>query len=222
MVTAFCSSGYSVHYTGKTAMHATVCPVTANFMPLDLLDEDSVASFCRLMREGPLRPDILVNNAGINIIEPIDLLQDGSWESVIKVNLTGAMKLSRAAAKAMKEDGIAGHILNISSVWGVISKGGRAAYSAAKTGLIGLTRAMALDLAPDRILVNALCPGFTDTALTRTSLGVEGMEEIKKRIPLGRLACVEEISRAALFLCSSRNTYITGQTLVIDGGYSIQ
>jgi len=222
MVAAFYSSGFTVYYTGKSEPKTPIHPGTAHFIPLDLLDEDSVAGVCLAMRAGELRPDVLVNNAGINIIEPIDILQDDSWESVIQVNLTGAMKLGRAAAQGMMSGGVAGRILNISSIWGVVSRGGRAAYSAAKTGLIGMTRAMALDLAPHGILVNALCPGFTDTELTRASLELTEIAEIEKRIPLGRMARVEEIARGALFLCSGRNTYITGQTLVIDGGFTIQ
>ena len=113
-----------------------------------------------------------------------------------------------------------GKIINISSIFGVVSKKKRAAYSSTKWGLIGLTKAVALDLAPFNVQVNAISPGFVDTNLTKKILGVEKMKEISSTIPLGRLASSEEISKVALFLCSNLNTYITGQNIIVDGGYT--
>jgi 3-oxoacyl-[acyl-carrier protein] reductase len=115
-----------------------------------------------------------------------------------------------------------GRIINISSVWGVISKAGRLSYTASKTALIGMTRTMAIELAPFGILVNAICPGFIDTDLTRKNLGADGIREVEKQIPVGRLARPEEIASVAGFLCSEKNSYITGQAILADGGYSIQ
>jgi 3-oxoacyl-[acyl-carrier protein] reductase len=194
----------------------------ARFEQLDLADVTSINRFVKEIIEPHPGIDILVNNAGINKIEPIDEISDDDWTKILTVNLTGAMRMTRAVSKNMKNNKKGGRILNISSIFGVVSKSRRNAYSASKTGLIGLTRASALDLAPDHILVNALCPGFTMTELTQSVLSKKDMEELRREVPLGRFAEVDEIARAALFLCSCSNTYITGQTLVVDGGFTIR
>jgi 3-oxoacyl-[acyl-carrier protein] reductase len=111
--------------------------------------------------------------------------------------------------------------LNISSIFGIVSKEKRDSYSASKTGLIGLTRAASIDLAPSSILVNALCPGFTKTDLTSSILSESDMKKLLQDVPMGRFAEPEEIAKAAVFLCSDMNTYMTGQTLIIDGGFTI-
>lgn len=213
--------GCDVIYTGTKKssdqnLHGT------RFEQMDLSDEKSVNRFVREIIEPHPGIDILVNNAGINKIEPIDEISDADWEKILTVNLTGAMRMTRAVSKNMKNNKHGGRILNISSIFGVVSKSRRNAYSASKTGLIGLTRASALDLAPDNILVNALCPGFTMTELTQSVLSKNDMEELRREVPLGRFAEVTEIARAALFLCSDNNTYITGQTLLVDGGFTIR
>ena len=113
-----------------------------------------------------------------------------------------------------------GKIINIASIFGVISKEKRAAYSSTKWGLIGFTKAVALELAPFNIQVNAVSPGFVDTDLTRKILGLENMKQLEETIPQGRLANPDEIANVVLFLCSSQNTYITGQNIVVDGGFT--
>ena len=122
----------------------------------------------------------------------------------------------------MKKNNKGGKILNISSIFGIVSREMRNAYSSTKAGLIGLTRASSLDLAPDNILVNALCPGFTKTDMTASILSSSDMETLCEKIPMGRFAEEIEIAKAALFLCSDMNTYMTGQTLIADGGFVIQ
>ena len=122
----------------------------------------------------------------------------------------------------MKNYNIKGKILNIGSIFGVISKEKRASYSSSKSAITGLTKASALDLAEYGILVNTLAPGFTDTELTRSVLGEEGMKELCLRVPLKRIAHVNEIANWGLFLCSDMNSYITGQTFIVDGGFVIQ
>ncbi len=165
--------------------------------------------------------DILINNAGIHIPEPIDGIKDDSWEQIMDVNLNAPMRITREASAKMKR-AKSGRILNVSSIAGLVSKPGSDAYSASKSGLIGLTRASALDLAPYNCLVNALCPGHTQTDMIDTVLNAQQKEEFKKNIPMGRFADPSEIARFAVFLCSSFNTYITGQTIVVDGGVTIQ
>jgi 3-oxoacyl-[acyl-carrier protein] reductase len=184
------------------------------------LDDDSVAEFVNYIK-AEHKIDILVNNAGINVIEGIDRLKKENWDDIIKVNLSGPMTLVKELCGNMKKKRW-GRILNISSIWGVVGKEKRNSYAASKTGLIGLTRSLALDLAPYNILVNALCPGFTSTELTSASLSKSEMNKLSSEIPLKRFARVDEIAKSAIFLCSSLNSYITGQHVVVDGGYTIR
>ena len=190
------------------------------YLPLDFRDLKSIESFIKTVQELK-QIDILVNNAGINVIQSIDRIEVRDWDEVLKVNLTGPMRLMKAISPIMKKQK-SGKILNISSIWGIISKKGRGSYSASKTGLIGLTRTAALDLAPYNVLVNILCPGFTMTELTRSTMSEGEIASISEQIPLERLAKPEEIARIAVFLCSDLNTYITGQSIIADGGFAIQ
>jgi NAD(P)-dependent dehydrogenase (short-subunit alcohol dehydrogenase family) len=180
---------------------------------------------CRLAEQAASafgRVDILVNNAGINIISPIDRVQDSDWDRVLAVDLTAPMVLSRALAGPMKEKGW-GRIIHISSIFGVVSRDGRSAYSAAKAGLIGLTKSMALDLAPFGITVNALLPGPFETPLTASMHSDEAARRwFTERVPLGRWAKPEELAGPLLLLASDAGSYITGTALVVDGGWTAQ
>jgi len=221
IVQLLCENGCDVIYTGtKKSSDSDI--MGARFEQMDLSDAVSINRFVHEIIMPHPGIDILVNNAGINKIESIDEVSDEDWAKILTVNLTGSMRMTRAISKNMKKNYHGGRILNISSIFGVISKSRRNAYSASKTGLIGLTRASALDLAPYNILVNALCPGFTMTELTESVLSKKEMDDLQQEVPLGRFAEVNEIARAALFLCSDSNTYITGQTLLVDGGFTIR
>jgi 3-oxoacyl-[acyl-carrier protein] reductase len=135
------------------------------------------------------------------------------------VNLKAPMKIMRAVVPVMKSHK-EGRILNISSVAGLISKPGQSSYSTSKAGLIGLTRSSALDLATFNILVNALCPGTTQTEMVQKVLNIDQKNAILKNVPMGRFAKVDEIANFAVFLCSDYNSYMTGQTIVVDGGFT--
>ena len=211
-------AGCNVIYTG-TQKKPDGSINKASYKQLDLSDKKSIDQFIKNVLDDTKKIDVLINNAGINIIEPIDELKEENWQKVLDVNLTGPMLLTREVSKKMKKNNKGGKILNISSIFGCVSKAKRNSYSASKTALIGLTRASALDLAPYNILVNALCPGFTSTELTMSILSKEEIRKISKQIPLGRFAKVEEIAKTAIFLCSDFNCYITGQTLIVDGGF---
>lgn len=137
------------------------------------------------------------------------------------MNLTGAARLLKVVSARMMARGKGGKVLNVSSIFGVVSRARRNSYSASKAGLIGLTRASALDLAPHGILVNAICPGFTKTDLTMSVLASQDIKQLVAQIPAGRMATEDEIARTAVFLCSPLNTYMTGQVVVIDGGFTI-
>ena len=219
MTELFLDCGARVLFTGRSNK-APFEHERARYLPLDFLDKENVCEAVRVMTVDSI--NILVNNAGINMIEPIYDLDENHWDKILDVNLRGSARLLKAVSRKMINDRIAGRILNIGSIFGVISKEKRASYSSSKAGLLGLTRAAALDLAPYGILVNALSPGFTDTELTRQVLGKKGMEELSAKVPLRRCADVSEIARWALFLCSSQNTYITGQNVIVDGGFTIQ
>ena len=183
---------------------------------LNFLDPKSIAEFLNSIKD--LDIDICINNAGINEINPFCEISDQSWEDIIAVNLTGTFKITKSIIKKMmkREDG---KVINVSSIWGHKSKIGRAAYSASKFGLRGLTQAIAAEAASKGVLVNSVSPGFTRTELTERILGPDGIAEIEKSIPLGRLATPKEISNVIMFLASDLNTYISGQDIVIDGGF---
>lgn len=161
-----------------------------------------------------VRIDILINNAGINIIKPIEEVTEEDYDRINNINLKTPYILTKEAN--FNENG---KIVNISSIWSVKSKEWRTLYSTMKNGIIGLTKSSAIELAPN-ILVNSVSPGFTDTELTKTSLSTSEKAELLKRIPLGRLAETEEISKVVLFLCSDQNTYLTGQNIIVDGGFT--
>ncbi|EAJ5709285.1 TPA: SDR family NAD(P)-dependent oxidoreductase [Campylobacter coli] len=165
--------------------------------------------------------DICINNAGINKISNIDSVELKNIQEIILVNLTMPIYLTSVVSKYMIKNK-RGYIINIASVFGVVSRSGRNPYTASKSGLIGATKTIALDLAKYNILVNCISPGFIDTELTSKILGKTGIDEVVSKIPLGRLGRVEDITPLVLFLCSHLNTYITGQNFIIDGGFSIE
>jgi 3-oxoacyl-[acyl-carrier protein] reductase len=162
------------------------------------------------------RLDVLVNNAGILRRTPLAELTLPEWDEVIAANLTGVMLCSQAAAPALRARN--GAIVNIASIRGLIG-GTSLAYAASKGGVVTLTKTLARNLAPD-VRVNAVAPAFVDTDLN-VHLTVAQREQIAGQIPLGRFAEPEEIARAVLFLASPRARYITGQTLVVDGGFTM-
>ncbi len=215
----FSSYGGKVIITGTKAKNR-VKNGNVIYQRLDFLKSETIVDFSNYIQSLD-KIDVLVNNAGINIIEPIDELKKENWDKILLVNLTGPMLLMNTIAPMMKKQK-SGHILNISSIWGIIAKEKRNAYAASKTGLKGLTRAAALDLAPYNIMVNALAPGFTMTEMTQSTLSAEEIKSLAKQVPIERFADVQEIAFVALFLCSNLNTYLTGQTIVVDGGYVIK
>ncbi len=190
--------------------------LTPTRQELDLADTNSIADFFKKNNQ-PI--DALVNNAGINIIKSTSDITVSDLRLINQINLEAPLLLSQYCMKYMKERG-EGKIINISSIWGLCSKSHRALYSSTKTGLIGQTRALAKELAPYNILVNSVCPGFTNTELTASSLNNAQLEKLLEQVPLSRLAEPEEIASLVEFLVSPLNTYITGQAIAIDGGFT--
>jgi 3-oxoacyl-[acyl-carrier protein] reductase len=162
------------------------------------------------------RLDVLVNNAGILRRTPLAELTLREWDEVLATNLTGVMLCAQAAASALRERG--GVVINVASIRGLIG-GTSLAYAASKGGVVTLTKTLARNLAPE-VRVNAVAPAFVDTELN-VHLTVEQRERIAEQIPLGRFAEPEEIARVVVFLASPRAAYITGQTLVVDGGFTM-
>ena len=159
-----------------------------------------------------------VNNAGIFPRVPFLDLTDADWDAVHEVNLKGTFRCTQAAAKAMIEAGNAGSIVNLASVAAFRCSPDGAHYVASKAGVIGLTRAAALDLAPHRIRVNAIAPGLTDTAQPRYGMSEEELAAAGAGIPLGRIADADDIAALAVFLLSGESAHVTGQTLHVNGG----
>jgi NAD(P)-dependent dehydrogenase (short-subunit alcohol dehydrogenase family) len=196
---------------------------------VDVTDAAQVDEMVRQTVEALGRLDILVNNAGgAPGPAPVIALEEAAWNKTMAINATGTFLCSRAAARQMLTQGQGGKIINISSIAGKKGAPFLAAYCAAKAAIIGLTRALALELAPVNIQVNAVCPGEVDTDLTRWGWQLEaGMrgtsyEEVLKRviseIPVGRLAAADDIADVVTFLASGQSDYMTGQALNVSGG----
>lgn len=184
---------------------------------LDLSDEKSLNKFIENNKD--IKIDIIINNAGINEINFIENITDDEIDKMITVNLIAPMKLIRNFVPKMKMNRF-GRIINIGSIWAVVSKEGRCVYSATKNGIHGVTNTLAVELAPYNILVNTVCPGFTLTELTKKNNTEEQIKNIVKDIPLGRMAEPEEIAEVVYFLGTEKNTYLTGQKITVDGGFT--
>ena len=192
----------------------------AILVPGSVTDRDAIRRLVEAGLElgGSRRLDGFVNNAGIFPRVPFLDLTDADWDAVHEVNLKGAFRCTQAAAKAMIGAGDGGSIVNLASVAAFRCSPNGAHYVASKAGVIGLTRAAALELAPHRIRVNAIAPGLTDTAQPRYGMSEEELAAAGARIPLGRIATADDIAALAVFLLSRESAHITGQTLHVNGG----
>ena len=184
---------------------------------LDLADRASTERYLAGLDQ-PI--DILVNDAGFNRLAGLEETDDELIRETLEVNLVAPLRLARALAPAMAERGW-GRVVNISSVWAVVAKERRLPYIVSKTGLNGLTRAIAVEFGSRGVLVNAVAPGFVLTEMTTQNNSPEEIAAIARGVPLRRMAQPAEIAELVAFLASSRNTFMTGQIVVCDGGYSI-
>jgi 3-oxoacyl-[acyl-carrier protein] reductase len=185
---------------------------------MNLLSDESIEKY---MADLKTKVDIIINNAGINPIAAINDIKDNEINETIQINLIAPLKIIKCLVPGMIENRY-GRIVNISSIWSMVSKPGRSVYSASKSGLNALTRTLAVELAKNNILINAVAPGFVNTELTRKNNSTEEIISIGKSIPIKRLAEPVEIAELVYFLVSEANTYLTGQTIFIDGGFTCQ
>jgi 3-oxoacyl-[acyl-carrier protein] reductase len=199
----------AVRETGRTALA----------IPCDVSDAASVDSLFATVKEQLGRVDILVNNAGITRDTLLLRMSEDDWDGVLNANLKGTFLCTRAAAKIMLKQK-SGRIINITSVNGQVGSPGQANYSASKAGMIGFTKSVARELASRSITVNAVAPGFIDTQMTDFVSG-DSREKLLEKIPLGRFGTAEDVGAAVAFLASEAASYITGQTLTIDGGLTV-
>jgi len=186
---------------------------------LDLSDLKSVEAFTVANME--FVPDLVVLNAGENNPSVISEITMDAWQKTIDVNLSSNFLLIRDFGSKMMKRG-SGRIVVVSSCYSFRSRVGRAAYSASKAGLNALVQSAALEFAANDVLVNAVCPGFVLTDLTKKNNDATGVKLLETQIPLGKLADPIEVAKLVLFLGLESNTYITGQTVVIDGGFTCQ
>ena len=189
---------------------------TALAVKMDVADADQVKAGFKQVIEKFGRLDILVNNAAITRDGLSMRMKQDDWEAVLKTNLTGAHLCIQQALSSMMR-ARAGRIINISSVVALSGNAGQANYVAAKAGLIGLTKAVAIEIASRNITVNAVAPGFIETPMTDV-LPDKVKEELKTRIPLGRMGSAREVAAAIVFLASDEAGYITGHVLNVNGG----
>lgn len=201
-----CTADEIAQASGRKAM--AVFTDVSDFQSTQQLAEKALAEFGRI--------DILVNNAGVTRDTLIMRMEESDWDAVLDVNLKGAWNCCKAVIRPMMKQR-AGRIVNISSVSGLAGQAGQTNYSASKAGLIGLTKALAREVASRGITVNAVAPGFVPTALTN-DLPQELKDGMMKLIPLGRWGSPQEIAYAVVFLASDEASYITGQVLSVDGG----
>ncbi len=183
---------------------------------MNLLSDSAIDKYLSSLKK-PI--DIIINNAGINLLSAGYELEEDNIRESLQVNLLAPLRIIRKIIPDMMHQKY-GRIVNISSIWSVITKPRRLTYTMTKSGLNGMTKSLAIELAPYNILVNCIAPGYVNTELTRKNNSSEEIENIKNTIPLKRLSEPVEIAEIVSFLVSEKNSYITGQVIIADGGYT--
>jgi len=189
-----------------------------HYLKVDFSDEQSTLEFLSGLEEIH-KIDICVNNAGVNRIQEFSVTSLEDYEWIHTINLKAPYLVLKTVAEKMVQNGY-GRIVNIASIWSVVTRHSRSLYTTTKCGLVGLTKTLSVELASKNVMVNAVSPGFTMTELTLQTNTPEEIEKIAKLIPIERFADTSEIASVVIFLCSDLNTYLTGQNIVVDGGYT--
>lgn len=209
------AEGSDVTVTGRSV--EGTAPPGCTYRSVDFTDRNALESLAHDVSGWDL--DILVNNAGINKIGPFDQLEVDDFDLIQAVNVRAPFLLCQAVIPSMRRRK-RGRIVNICSIFGTISKEFRAPYCASKFALDGMTAALAAEVAADGILANCVSPGFIDTDLTRRVLGEEGISKLVAQVPVRRLGKPEEIAALVLWLVGPENTFVSGQNIIIDGGFT--
>ncbi|KAB2330314.1 SDR family NAD(P)-dependent oxidoreductase [Bacillus mesophilum] len=187
------------------------------FIKANITSEEEVANVFKQTVDTFGRVDIVFNNAGIGRVHPSHDLEYSEWRNTVNVDLDGVFLVARESIREMLKTG-GGTIVNTASMYGWVGSPGSAAYNAAKGGVVNLTRSLALEYAEQNIRVNALCPGFIDTPI----IPEENKQALSAATPMKRLGKPEEMAKGVLFLASDDSSYMTGNSLIIDGGYTAQ
>jgi 3-oxoacyl-[acyl-carrier protein] reductase len=189
-----------------------------HYLCVNLSNEDSLNKFLQELEKIP-QIDICVNNAGINIVRDFCEVPFEEFMKVQQVNVFGPRQILNVVVPKMKIQKY-GRIVNIASIWSVINRPGRSSYGISKNAIHGLTKALSIELAAYNIMVNSVSPGFTMTELTKNTNTPEQLVELGNKVAARRLADPQEQANVVAFLCSEQNSYMTGQNLVVDGGYT--
>ena len=190
--------------------------ISGKGMKLDVTDNEQVSNLVKYIGEDFGSVDILVNNAGITRDNILLRMKEDEWEDIINTNLSSIYKMSKSVLRGMIKKR-SGRIISITSVVGVMGNAGQSNYAAAKAGIIGFTKSLAREVGVRGVTVNAIAPGFIETDMT-DSLPDDQKEALASQIPMGRLGTPNEVSQAVLFLAGESGSYITGQTIHINGG----
>ena len=212
----FANNGYKVIGTSRSDFSIDVN--LDNFIPLklDITSRNDIKDCFDYLKSENLLPNILINNAGITADQIFMRMKDEDWDNVIETNLTGTFNLSKIFIKNMIKNK-SGRIINISSVSGLMGNPGQVNYASSKAALTGFTKSLAKEVGSRNITVNSVAPGYIDTDMT-SFLDKDAKEKIINNIPLGRIGVTSDISELVMFLASDEASYITGQTISVDGG----
>ena len=213
----FVANGATVFATATSDSHDLLQMGVSECIVADFSNRSDIDRCAEFIRDR--KPSIVINNAGINNPAKFEQIDHSEYLRLQQVNVFAPMVFCQSAISGMKHRGW-GRIVNISSVFSKVGKDSRAPYSSSKFALDGLTLSLAMEHAAAGILANCVSPGFVDTEMTQRILGADGIRDVLKSVPIGRLAKPSEIARLVLWLAGEENTYVTGQNIAIDGGFT--
>ena len=211
--------GAFVFFSGSSSKSNITNISSSEYFQVDFKNDNSVDIFLNQLKKIK-KIDICINNAGINIVEDFVDSSYKNYKTIQKINFDVPYKILKIIGPKMLSKSY-GRIVNISSIWSEVSKRGRSSYSISKCSLNGLTKSLSIEWAKKNVLINSVSPGFTNTELTKKTNSKEEIIKIEKLIPIRRFAETNEIASLVTYLSSDLNSYMTGQNIIIDGGYTV-